>query len=1432
MGQVTRSSVVCIFLLLVGAVETSGFDQISGWKKIWQGENNGYGLGPYRDSNGDLWSISGGGILYHVREGQIDKSDGLIPLASIEKTDVVIPSGDKVSQFVMVTPTKGWAVISYQGHTGPTEILEYDGVFWSQVQGVEGSSFGFPLISVLAANEVWFGNGYRYIDGRYERFSKSGFRVIKMRDGQNGLAVRLDVGGNADYILTVFAGGEWKDTRYKVANDIFEDSNTGEVWFSVPGQNGRNTLRRIKKASLLEEPLDSLGIIAYGIHLDPWGDLWYRGDYSAGGFTVLNHTTMEATPVTGSNYDWRNGASILAVTSRYVLLAEGNTVLKGAFIFPSLRAIDDVHFDAVAATELPGVNTQTRREFFIKNNGDGTLKIASIKGSGGMFRFQAEQFTRRDRKEFDVVQNKGWIPAGDSLRVAVVYFPTEAGSHTGRIVIESNDRTNPTPTINLFGATAGTTPVTTAPPGAGFTASAASGTAPLTVLFTNQSTGSPVSLSWIFGDGGTSTDTNPSHTYTVAGTYTITLTATNAGGPNSITKTVTVAAPTVAPPVVAFAPSATSGAAPLSVSFTNQSTGATSYSWSFGDGSTSVEGNPSHTFGTPGTYSVILTATNAWGSSSNTQTVSVTQPALAPPVAAFTPSSTSGTAPLTVSFTNQSTGSPTSHSWSFGDGATSVEANPSRTYTAAGTYPVTLTATNAGGSHSTTKTIAVTAVPFPVEKAVVEFDRDTLAFVDVVINSAAQDSVELLNDGGDTLRVERIVITPTLFRPARNLGKFSVAPGESKFIPVTFRPRTAGTFTGTLEVRSDAAGSPHRLPLLGKTPELSPKIVLIPEDSLRFASVGTGQNDIKSLRIRNDGQGVLAVSLSSDRADFKPDRDTVLVAPAQSRQVQITFQPTQAGTRTGRLTLHTNDRQFETLFVGMRGFSGALRFEPVSVDFGDLSVGAQKDSMVLLINETADAATLTLDLTGAGFTIDPKSAVVDAGQRRPVRVRFSPASLGLFSAKIEIRDRGVSLQAFGSGVDVKVRPPTGLRAALDGSRVNLSWNANTEPGLSHYVVYRNQQDNFEPARADSIGRANKSSPRLTDTPPVGTSYYRVVAVDNQGNRSEPSETASAVLASPPTVSDAVLDFGQVRVGGSKFINTLIFNPGPGIMNISNMVVTGRDGAQFVAAGQGSNALPAGQSKTVSITFSPRSSGLKSGVLNIAHDKGSPLTVALSGKGEANPLRVDPTALSFANTEVGTPVTKTLRLVNSGNSILSVKLETSGVDRNLFRLSRTPIQIRALNEAQVRVIFDPKTPGTKRATLIISPVSGNAFSRIEVSLSGSAVAARGLSEAMVDLAKVVGAQAQQPSLGKNYPNPFNAQTLIPYQLAAPGWVKLAVYDMLGQRVRTLVEGTQEAGNCQVTWDSRSELGNAVASGIYFIRLEAGAFRAVQKIVLLR
>jgi PKD repeat protein len=174
-------------------------------------------------------------------------------------------------------------------------------------------------------------------------------------------------------------------------------------------------------------------------------------------------------------------------------------------------------------------------------------------------------------------------------------------------------------------------PSPTPPPVADFSGTPTSGSAPLTVAFTDASTNSPTSWSWTFGDGGVSTAQNPSYTYTTPGTYNVSLTVFNGSGSDTITKVnyITVGPP---PPVADFSGTPTTGYIPLTVNFTDLSTGGTptAWSWDFGDSGTATTQNPSHTYSTPGTYDVALTASNASGSNTATKPGYIT--ALAPTV--------------------------------------------------------------------------------------------------------------------------------------------------------------------------------------------------------------------------------------------------------------------------------------------------------------------------------------------------------------------------------------------------------------------------------------------------------------------------------------------------------------------------------------------------------------------------------------------------------------------------------------------------------------------------------------------------------------------------------------------------------------------------------------------------------------------------------
>lgn len=231
-----------------------------------------------------------------------------------------------------------------------------------------------------------------------------------------------------------------------------------------------------------------------------------------------------------------------------------------------------------------------------------------------------------------------------------------------------------------------------------------SGSAPLQVVFNGTASGGlpPFSWSWTFGDGGTSTLENPSHTYTQDGLYQVVLNVTDTGG-NYATSTLWI--------TVGFSAtiqaSPTSGFGPLDVDFTSTVSGGTApytYAWNFGDGSTSTAANPSHTFASGGKYGVVLNVTDSAASTASTAILWITvySPSFSVQARA---APTSGVVPLDVLFNATASGGVSPISWRWNCSTTgwlSNAENPSHTFNQSGSYLVWLEATDSVGDLAST----------------------------------------------------------------------------------------------------------------------------------------------------------------------------------------------------------------------------------------------------------------------------------------------------------------------------------------------------------------------------------------------------------------------------------------------------------------------------------------------------------------------------------------------------------------------------------------------------------------------------------------------------------------------------------------------------------------------------------------------------------
>ena len=249
---------------------------------------------------------------------------------------------------------------------------------------------------------------------------------------------------------------------------------------------------------------------------------------------------------------------------------------------------------------------------------------------------------------------------------------------------------------------------------ADFTMNIQAGCSPLVVHFTDASTGSDsLTYMWYLGEQqGTSTEQNPSATYVVPGVYNISLVVTHDGEKDSSdSKQILV----YRNPVARFT-SERLGCAPFNVAFTDQSIQGdgqlASWTWDFRTGETDTVQNPVKTFYNPGQYDVFLEITDVHGCKGSIDSLNYID-VVNPPVADFTISPPSACqVPASFSFNNSSVmQGPVTYNWDFGDGTSSADRDPAKTYNNYNSYQVKLTVTsNHGCSDDTVKTAYVSAV--------------------------------------------------------------------------------------------------------------------------------------------------------------------------------------------------------------------------------------------------------------------------------------------------------------------------------------------------------------------------------------------------------------------------------------------------------------------------------------------------------------------------------------------------------------------------------------------------------------------------------------------------------------------------------------------------------------------------------------------------
>ena len=298
-------------------------------------------------------------------------------------------------------------------------------------------------------------------------------------------------------------------------------------------------------------------------------------------------STSSSGPITGWSWDFGDGAGTSTEQN-----PSYNYVSAGTFTV------------TLTVTDSEGLDTEQKIDYITVSEPPPTANFSANPTSGAMpFTVQFTDASTGPITSWSWDFGDG---VGTSSEQNPMYIYNSAGSYTVTLTVTGpggSDIETETDYITVY-----------APPVANFSANPTSGIKPLTVQFIDSSTGLITTWSWDFGDGGTSTAQSPSHIYTDAGLYTVTLTVTGPGGTDPEIKAGYVTVSEL-PPVADFTANRTNGIKQFTVEFTDNSQNIiNSWAWDFGDGGTSTEQNPYHTYTSVGTYTVTLTVTGPGGS--------------------------------------------------------------------------------------------------------------------------------------------------------------------------------------------------------------------------------------------------------------------------------------------------------------------------------------------------------------------------------------------------------------------------------------------------------------------------------------------------------------------------------------------------------------------------------------------------------------------------------------------------------------------------------------------------------------------------------------------------------------------------------------------------------------------------------------------------
>jgi len=683
------------------------------------------------------------------------------------------------------------------------------------------------------------------------------------------------------------------------------------------------------------------------------------------------------------------------------------------------------------------------------------------------------------------------------------------------------------------------------------------------------------------------------------------------------------------------------------------------------------------------------------------------------------------------------------------------------------------------------------------------FAPNAVSFPNTLTGQTATQSITVLSDGTAALNVSSITLTgagAAAYAISADTCSGQQWPASiSCSFKVTFAPQTTGSYSASILVADDAAGSPQSISLAGSD---QPADATVSPGSIAFGAIRPGRSaTAQTVTVTNDGSAIVHVTSAALSGDpsFSLTAETctgATLAAGTSCTVQVDFSPASVGPLSGSLTF-TDDATNSPQVVALSGtgVQPAVSLSAASLAFGNQVIGTTSSGQPVAItnsgNDTLNIGAATVTAPFAIVSDGCSNTAVAAGSTCTIQIDFAPTASGPATGTLSIPDdapgtpQGVGLSGTGINPHVTASPSTiafgNVRAGTTASQiVTLTNDGSTTIRVGQTTLYA---ESIFSLSADTCSNTTLAvgaacTVQVNFAPVSGSGSNQLATLnftDDAANAPQTVAVSGTVVQPAVSLSAASLAFGNQLVGTTSASQSVVVtNSGTDILHVG--IVSASAPFNLVSDGCSNTAVPAGSSCTVQVDFAPTAMGPAGGKLSIPDDSaGTPQTVALSGTGLQPHATAAPATVAFGGVRPGNSGSpRTVTLTNDGNTTIHVSTATL-TGSGAFNVAADTCSGAALGPGSactVQVGFAPPTLGTFNATLSFSDEATNSPQTVALSGSGVQPAVSLSASSLVFGNQVVGTRSANQAIvltnsGTDTLNIGAAAAGVPFAIAADG-----------------------------------------------------------------